>query len=184
MLNANESNGYSLLEALIALSIAMITLMGALQILSFASNVSSQAIVRGELTASARTAATVMNTKIQRASAINIVVDGNNTLRRLEIRQPNARPGEPPDVFIYNPNLPTSSLDYNRLIYNRNEVASNLADIRIIQDGSDTIMIEILTDNTITVNTANLDVTQRNPNITVKPVFIRFPVNISGKIIG
>ena len=183
MHNTNESDGgYSLLEALIALTVAMITLMGALQILSFASNVSSQAIVRGELTASARTAATVMNTKIQRAEAINIVVDGNNTLSRLELR-PGTRAGQP-DVFVYDPHLPSSAPGYNRLVWNDNEVASNLADIRIFQDGSNTIVIEILTDSTITVNIANRDVMQRNPNITVKPVIIRFPVNISGKTIG
>jgi type II secretory pathway component PulJ len=182
MSDTYESNnsGYSLLEVLIALTIAMITLMGALQILSFASNVSTRAIVRGELTASARTAATVMKTKIHQASAINIVVDGNNTLRTLSVLQVGERDM---DTFTFNSNAPISDRSHNRLMYQRNEVASNLADIRIIQDGSDTIIIEILTDNTITAN-HDVHVTQRNSNITVEPVFIRFPVNVSGKIIN
>ena len=174
-----DNKGFSLVETLLAVSVTMILLTVALRLLVFTSGVASGAIVRGELMECARTAANIINVNIQRASEIKIEVNGNNTLKRMELTQP----GRPVKyVFSYNPDASDTSVGYHRLIFSgengSNELASNLADIRILSDSGNIIIIEILTDNTITVNN---EVASKYINVTAEPIFLRFPVNISGK---
>ena len=186
MANAYNNKGYTLIETLLAVTVTMIVLSAALRLMTFASETAVKAIVRGELMESARTAANVMNSNIQRANEIKIEVNGNNTLRRMELD----RPGRTDKfIFLYNPDAPDKTAGYHRLIFTgegesndgktgNNELASNLADVRILSDSSNTIIIEILTDNTITVNN---ETAKKYINVTAEPVFLRFPVNISGK---
>lgn len=178
MVNAHNK-GYSLIETLLAVTVTMIVLTAALRLMAFTSETAVKSIVRGELMESARTAANVMNSNIQRANEIKIEVNGNNTLRRMELD----RPGRTDKfIFLYNPDAPDKTAGYHRLTFSgeggNNELASNLADVRILSDSSNTIIIEILTDNTITVNN---EAAKKYINVTAEPIFLRFPVNISGK---
>ncbi|MDR2649282.1 MAG: hypothetical protein LBB94_06135 [Clostridiales bacterium] len=173
-----NSEGYTLLESLLAVTVAAFVLTAALRLLSCVSISTSRAAVRAELTECARLAADVMSANIQRASAIKIELYENkkNTLKRLELIEPEQ------GVFSYNPYAPVSVSNYHRLIFSgdkgSNELASNLADIRIISSGEDTLFIEILTDGAITVNSG---AAIKNSTISVGSIFIRVPVNISGK---
>ena len=172
--------GYSLLEALMAAVVTTIVLTAALRLLTYASGAAAHAIVRGELTECARTAANVMNANIQRASEINVKVNGNNTLERMVITVPN----DLPLVFSYNPGAGFGSDSYHRLLFTgvnenpSNKLASNIADIRILPEKENTVQIVILTDDAITAG----DYAYKYPGITVKPVCISFTVNINGKI--
>ena len=183
--------GYSLIDTLLAITVTMIVLATALRLLTFASGAASRAVVRNELMECARTAATVMSRNIQRSSEFKLTLVGNNTLRRLELIQPEVKPGKPGTyIFEYNPTVSKLDANYHRLIFTgdrgiegnsgSNELASNLADVRILINGQDTMFIEIKTDNTITVN-SDKKVAGKNEIITVEPVFIRIPVSIIGK---
>ena len=173
-----NNKGYSLLETLLAVTVTMILLTAAMRILIYASKAASRAIVRSELMENARIASVMLSANIQRANEIHINADENNTLISMKLTQPG-RPAA--YVFSYNPAEPSG---YHRLIFSgeggKNELASNLADIRIIDNGADSIIIEILTDNTVTVY-SDSDLANKLSGITVEPVFIRFPVNICGK---
>ena len=173
----HDNRGNTLMETLIAVTVTMIVLTAAMRLLTFTSESVSRAVVRGELTECARTAADVMSVNIQRVSEFKLILNGNNTLKRLELIEPGM-------VFAYEPDAKDGSTMYHRLLFTglnenvSNELASNLADIRILLDKPDILYIEILTDNTITTNA---DSANKRANTTVEPVFIRVPVNIAGK---
>jgi len=173
--------GYTLLETLLAVTVTILVLSAALRLLSFTSAAAARAVVRGELTESARTSADVMRTNIQRASELKLTADANNTLKRLELTEPGQASSY---IFTYDPAAPPAASGYHRLIFSGdggyNELASNIACIRILSDNPDTLIIEILTDNTVTTSA---DSANKRADITVDPVLIRIPVNVAGKTV-
>ncbi|MDR1560566.1 MAG: prepilin-type N-terminal cleavage/methylation domain-containing protein [Clostridiales bacterium] len=176
-----NNEGYTLLESLVAVTVIMLVMTAALRLFSLASAATSRAAVRSELTEYARIAADVMSANIQQATEIKIELNANNTLKKLTLTLPSVTSKS---VFVYYPDLEIGTVNYHRLIFtgnnvnNANVLASNLADIKIISESGNTLFIEILTDNKIT-NSGKSAI--KNLNITVEPVFIRVPVNISGK---
>jgi len=192
----SRQKGYTLLETLLAVTVTMIVMAAAMRLLSYSAAMTARAVVRGELTENARTAADVMSANIRRASEIKIIADGNNNiLKRIEMPNPDSKDRN--FVFAYYPNALTGDGEYHKLYFTgadinssavnkSNELASNLAYIRVIHDNANTLVIEILTDNTVTANASSIDYETANKreNVTVEPVFIRVPIDITGKKIN
>jgi len=176
---SRREEGITLLETLLAVTVTMLVLTASLRLLAYASAGAARAVVRGELTECARIAADVMSTNIQRADECKITVDGNNSLNRMELTEPNRAE---PYVFKYSPDAQASANSYHRLEFSgdggSNELASNLADIRVLFDGSHTLTIEIVTDGAVTTNSEWAGI---RGNIGVDPVALRIAVNVAGK---
>ena len=178
MFSRGES-GFTLLETLLALTVTMFVLAAAMRLLSFASASAARAVVRGELTDSARAAADVMTVNIERATDIKIVTVGNNTLKSMSLTQANK-------IFVFTYDITASPSDpgYHRLIFSgeggTNELASNIAEIRVFKDGPDALVIQIKTDDKVTVNA---DSASKRAKVSVDPINIQIPINITGKAV-
>jgi len=172
---SHNDGGYTLLETLLAVTVIMFVLTAALRLLSYTSASAVRTIIRCELTESARIAANVMSVNIQRSSQIKITLNGDTTLKQMDLRDTKY-------TFKFDSGASAAVTGYHRLIFSgpdgSNELASNIARIYIIRDSPDILIIEIETDNTIT-NSG--DLAKKRARVTVEPVIIRVPVNIAGK---
>ena len=170
------------METLLALTVTMIALTAAMRLLTVASSASARAVVRGELTECARTAADVITVNIQRASEIKLTTDGNNTLERLDLTEPEGK-----FTILYDKDASVFPSGLHRLYFSgsdvnpTNELASNLADIKITADSPNTLSIEIVTDNTVTTSA---DSANKRPGLTIDPVLIRASADIAGKAVS
>ena len=174
--------GFTLLETLLALAVTMFVLSAAMRLLSFTSASAARAVVRGELTDCARTAADVLTVNMERADEINITTVGNNTLKQMDLLEKQEDLTKPGALYSFAYDIAAAPKDasYHRLKFGGVELASNLADIRVWPDGSDTLIIEIQTDTTLTVNA---DTANKRAKVSVDPVIIQVPVNITGKAV-
>ena len=131
-----NAKGFTLLEAVIALSIWMILSVSVIFIWQFTSDRTDALIARQGVFENARGAMDVLIMNLQMAQSIRLEVGPDGyVLRRLVLRQRDPQGQWPRDrdgyIFTYNHNLTSGSVRRNRLEFGANEFASGIATIRM-----------------------------------------------------
>jgi len=126
-----RKSGFTLIEAVIALAIWMILSVSVLFIWHHASNRTFAVLARQSAFENARGSMDVLITNLQMAKSITLEVCNNYILRELTL------PGFDPDgdphsyVFNFDISLPSTAIRFRRLEFGDNELASNIAMVRI-----------------------------------------------------
>ena len=144
-MKAKQTTGFTLIEAVIALAIWIILSTSVLFIWHHASNRTTAILARQNAFENARGAMDVLITNLQMAKSITLYVGPNYVLR--ELRLPGFNPDGNPHTYIFNfdANLPPTALRFRRLEFGRNELASNIAMVRIQPIGGHHMLITIET---------------------------------------
>jgi hypothetical protein len=149
--------------------------MSAFKLQAHTSSAAAKTAVRDELFASAHIAMDTLVANIQLADTITLILYPSGTLQKMTTNAHNDM------EFIYSIDLLSNNASYHRLQMDNNELASNLADIRISLEGS-IITIYILTDDHITVNRVDDGIPYIKYNtMKTQPVELMASVNVSGK---
>jgi len=140
-----SSAGFTLLEAVIALAIWMILSVSILFIWNHTSNRTASILARQNAFENARGAMDVLITNLQMAKSITLDVCQNYVLRELTLPGFNPSGVPLPYVFNFDINLPDTAVRFRRLEFGRNELASNIALVRIQPIGGHHVHITIET---------------------------------------
>ena len=136
-----KAGGFTLIEATIALALWLILSLGVFAVWQHSARTSANTLARQNAFENARAAMDIITMNLQMSRTIRLETTTNDTLRRLNMSQRD------PDGILrnydmtFNYNLPPGSLRHNRLEFGlitpgiqrtTNEMAENIADIRII----------------------------------------------------
>ncbi|MDR1913405.1 MAG: hypothetical protein LBQ68_02840 [Clostridiales bacterium] len=175
--------GYSFLEILISMSVMMILFASVFKVLDYSSSTAAKAVVREELLESARTAMDIMLANIQLAERVEVTT-GGSILQSMKLCEKN----NPTKVygFSYDISASSNSANYHRLQFSeppsKNELASNLAEVNLLQEG-ETIRIIITTDDHITanINSGREEAVMNYATVVVQPIVLQASVSVIGK---
>ena len=131
--NLRKTSGLTLLELVVAISVWMVLLVGATQILVHITAVSTDLISQQEAHENARVAADALVVNLQMAEEIELRTDADGMLRRLTVYQINPGGTRHPFVFTFDRHAPPTASRFERLQFGgNNELASNLSEVRLI----------------------------------------------------
>jgi len=169
-MKTKRTTGFTLIEAVIALAIWMILSVSVLFIWHHASTRTTAILARQNAFENARGAMDVLITNLQMAQSITLYVGPNYVLR--EMRLPGFNPDGNPNTYVFNfdVNLPPTAVRFQRLEFGSNELASNIAMVRIQPIGNNHIHITIETgcDYPIIIH-GSVDIRYKNLTVNGSP---------------
>jgi len=130
-MKSKHKSGFTLLEAVIALAVWMVLSVSVLFAWNHISNRTVAVLDRQDAFENARGAMDVLITNLQMAKSITLTVGPDYDLRQLSL--PSFNPDNIPHtyVFDFDINLAPTETRFRRLEFGQNELASNIAMIRI-----------------------------------------------------
>lgn len=132
-----KNSGLSLLETVIAAMLFSILILGAYNILVYVSQSSARTTVRLNALENARVSMDFLENNLQMADFIELIVEPDGTLIKLNTRQIESDRGLPYIyTFSYDGHLPPNHDRYRRLQFGGfNELASNVIEIKFFPEG-------------------------------------------------
>ena len=164
-----KKNGFTLLEAIIALALWLILSVGIFAIWQHTTHISREILARQNAFENARVSMDALLMNLQMAQAIHLEVDSNNILRTLTLTARNPQGLLHDYTFRFDINAPIDSARYNRLIFGlHNEFASNIASVRIefVNDNRMSVTIQTACKEPIII-TGSVDVRYKTVVVTI-----------------
>ncbi len=159
------NKGLTLIETVIALSIFMIITLSVSHMISFTSSQLERIHTQSEMLESARIAIDVLSLYTKSADSVEIKADAQNNLHSIKLMY-----GSELHQFSYNSALSSNDPKYHRLDFGGNELASNIASIKLYLNGT-ILTVFVATDNKL------------NEKVEIEPITLTVKIKMNNKVI-